>query len=373
MGRELKIASANMEHWIVAGGVMIDGRKRKPKDFETKLAWAKSVFGPTRPDIIGLQEIYDDSIQKALEDFGPYHFHYSGGAPQQVALATTLPLAAEPDALKMIQQLEKPIEISRNGLTLTVDRLSRPILRARLVHEGQTLTVFVGHLKSKIPSYGDDPQQTYPEENLLTANFAQRPLGNLVSLARRAAEAAALRREVVDEAAAFPDRPIIVCGDLNDDAGAVTTDMVLGDSMQTFIENRDQFTEEQLQTIYGRLHQYLLTSAQDAQMRTSAQSEFHTAVHEGRFSTLDHVFLSRHFFPKPRVVKEAFKQSYFFNYYEVANDHLVDDASEFAPRKPETSDHGVVFVYCKKAAAAAPLDLQPAQAAPNQPNDLSLV
>jgi hypothetical protein len=52
----------------VAGGLMIDGRERKPKDFETKLAWAKSVFGPTRPDIIGMQEIYDDSIQKALED-----------------------------------------------------------------------------------------------------------------------------------------------------------------------------------------------------------------------------------------------------------------------------------------------------------------
>ncbi|MBC8069305.1 MAG: endonuclease/exonuclease/phosphatase family protein [Deltaproteobacteria bacterium] len=373
MGLELKIASANMEHWIVADGELIDGRKRKPRDFETKLAWAKSVFGATRPHIIGMQEIYDDSIQKAFEDFGPYKFHYSGGARQQVALATTLPLAGEPDAIKMIQQLEKPIEITRNGLTLKVDSLSRPILRARLVHEGETLTVFVAHLKSKIPSYGDDPQQTYPEEELLTADFSARPLGNLVSLARRAAEAAALRREVVQEAEAFPDRPIIVCGDLNDDAGAVTTDMVLGDSMRTFIENRHQLSDEQLDIIYGRLHQHLLTSAQDAQTRTSAQSEFHTAVHEGRFSTLDHVFLSRHFFPKPRVVRGVFKQSYFFNYYEVANDHLVDDASEFAPRKPASTDHGVVFVYCKKAAAAAPLDAEPAHVAPNQPNDLALV
>lgn len=373
MGLELRIASANLEHWIAANGVMIGGNKRSPKDFQTKLAWAKALFGSTKPAIVAMQEVYDNTVEEVFAGLGNYTFHYSKGAPQQVALATLLALADEPDPIVMIQQLTTPIEIVREGLTLKVDKLSRPILRARLVHEEQVITVFVAHLKSKIPSYGDDPTMTYPEELLKTADFGKRPLGNLVSLARRAAEAAALRREIVAEMEAFADRPIIVCGDFNDDAGAVTTDMILGDSMRTFIENRDQYTSAELETIYGRLHQFLLTSTQEAQKRTSAQSEYHTAVHEGRFGTLDHIFLSRHFFPKPRVVQAPFEQRYFFNYFEVANDHLVDDGSEFAPRKPETTDHGVVFAYCKLRPAAQPPAPGPAplDVGPNQPTDLS--
>ena len=362
MASDLRIASANLEHWIKAGGQIIGGATRSPRDFETKLAWARQLFGSTKPHIVGLQEIYDDSITQVFAASDNYTIHYSGGAPQQVALATTLALA---EPVTTVQNLAPPLTLTRDGLQISISKLSRPILCARLVHEGETLTVFVTHLKSKIPSYGDDPNVTYPEEELATAEFAKRPLGHLVSLVRRGAEASVLRAQIVDEMTKFPDRPIIVCGDLNDDAGAVTTDMVLGDSMRTFIENRPPPGSAR-DAIYARLHQYVLTSTQDAHLRASELSEFPTAVHEGRFSTLDHVLLSRHFFPKPRVVAGAFEQKYFFSYYEVANDHLVDDASEFAPRKPATSDHGVVTVYCRKKAGPVPLG-------PNQPTDLSSI
>ncbi|MFZ5896442.1 MAG: endonuclease/exonuclease/phosphatase family protein [Myxococcota bacterium] len=361
MAKNLIIASANLEHWVQAGGTMIDGRVRQPRDFQSKLAWAKHLFGSIKPDVVAMQEIYDRSIEEVFTGLGNYQFRYSGGAPQQVAIATTLDFVDDP---LMVQNLRNPVEIDRDGLKLKVDKLSRPILRARLNHEGQTLTVFVAHLKSKIPSYGDDPKKTYPEEDLATADFTRRPIGHLVSLVRRAAEAVALRAEIVREATEFPDRPIVVCGDLNDNTGAVTTDMVIGDSMRTFIENKPQ-PGPALANIFARLHQYLFTSTQEAHLRASTQSEFPTAVHEGRFSTLDHVFLSRHFFSKPRAVEGQFTQAYFFNYYEVANDHLVDDGSPFAPRKPETSDHGVVFAYCRKNDAPSP-------AALCQPSDLSL-
>jgi endonuclease/exonuclease/phosphatase family metal-dependent hydrolase len=363
MGLNLCVASANLQHWIRIGGVMIDGKNRKEGDYNSKMAWAQQLFSTTKPDIIGLQEIYDqesvaDIFSHPAFENKEYHIHLSGGPPQQVAIATTLELAG---AVEAIHELSEPISIDRNGLQLSVSKLSRPILKARLRHEGDVLTVFVVHLKSKLPSFGDDPNppQQYEEELLLDAKLEKRCLGNLVSLARRGAEAAALRREVVRELETT-DNPVIVFGDMNDSENSVTTEMIMGDPVSTYIPPRKdgtKYTKEEIEAIRRRLHRTVLTSAREIHIKSTALNQLYTNVHAGKYSSLDSILLSRHFFRAPNaVVDEEFSQRYYFNYFDVANDHLVDNESMFAPRKPMTSDHGPVFAYLKKIPSAPEAD-----------------
>lgn len=359
MALQLRVASVNLQHWIKSGGIMIGGQKRSPADYASKMAWAQQLFSSLQPDIAGLQEIYDqESVDQIFTTpelkQKKYTCYLSGGAVQQVCLATTLPLQGQ---VETIQDLTpNPIQVQRAGIQLTVTSLSRPILKARLLHEGQVLTVFVVHLKSKLPSFGDDPSASYPEEDLLHADLARRGLGSLVSLVRRGAEAAALRREIVRELE-NTDNPVMALGDFNDSDLAVTTEIVTGDRTTAYIENIESYTKEQVAEIRRRLHRTVLTSAQEVVRKSSAVNGYYTAIHNGEPCTLDHILLSRHFFRMPVGIEDRkFSQQYYFNYYEVDNDHLVDKDTLFAPRKPASSDHGAAIVYLKKVSHAATTD-----------------
>lgn len=377
MSLSLCIASVNLQHWISAGGIMIDGRERTLADYSSKMRWAQQTFSSLTPRaaVIGFQEVYDQSSvdaifsAPALANQG-YHCYLSGGAPQQVCLATTLPLQGP---IETIQKLAEPIRIDRAGLVMEVSELSRPILKARLLHEGEPITVFVVHLKSKLPNFGDDLTKTYPEEELLTADFGARALGCLVSLARRGAEAAALRREVVRELEGT-DNPVIVLGDCNAASVEVPVEMILGDRTTAYIENYKSYTKEQIAQIRRRLHRTVLTSAQEVQMKCNALDGYYTSIHDGMPCTIDHIFLSRHFFRMPPGIDDpSFRQRYFFNYYDVLNDHLVDREPQFAPDKPMTSDHGVAVAYLKKIKPPAPAELGTARgAAPGARSDLEI-
>jgi len=264
------------------------------------LALTKAKLIASRPHLVAMQGVYDVSIEAAFEGLGAYDFHYSRGAPQQVALATLLPLADEPDALTFTHDLTKSIEVDRFGLKLRIDKMSRPILRARLRHDSETITVFVAHLKSRASA----------DARLAMTTGVSRPFEGMIALARRAAEAAALRREVVEEATQFPDRPIIVCGDFSDLHVEASTEMTIGDSLRSLVVDRSDLAEHELQRIYGRLHQYAMTSAQAVGDGIGKLLETYPAADESRFTTVEHIFLSRHFFPKPTVVQGPFEQKY---------------------------------------------------------------
>ena len=98
MALDLRIASVNLQHWTKLGGIKIDGKKWTRQQHLSKLTWARQIFASTRPDVIGLQEVYD---QEGVEEIfahsdlasKQYRCYLSGGPPQQVGLATTLALA----------------------------------------------------------------------------------------------------------------------------------------------------------------------------------------------------------------------------------------------------------------------------------------
>jgi endonuclease/exonuclease/phosphatase family metal-dependent hydrolase len=103
---------------------------------------------------------------------------------------------------------------------------ARPLLRARvpLVRPcgATTLTLVNVHLKSRRPEFAPGEDEADPRR-LARAQ--------LRALLMRAAEAAALRQLVLDELLGATG-PLIVAGDFNDEAGAVTTQMVADTSCE---------------------------------------------------------------------------------------------------------------------------------------------
>jgi endonuclease/exonuclease/phosphatase family metal-dependent hydrolase len=158
----------------------------------------------------------------------------------------------------------------------------------------------VVHLKSRRPDYrngdsGEDPQL-----------YA---LACLRSLIRRGTEAAALR-VLMSELARARRRPRVVLGDFNDVADSVTTGIVLG--IGTPLADR-LFDACQLQRRQDHLRHVGFSS-----------------VHEGRYTTIDHILVSEEFNADlPHAIGEVVDVIYL-------NDHLDLEL-------PEASDHGQVL------------------------------
>ncbi|HBZ06872.1 MAG TPA: endonuclease/exonuclease/phosphatase, partial [Massilia sp.] len=162
------------------------------------------------------------------------------------------------------------------------------------------IDVVVVHLKSRRPDSrtgdtGEDP-----------ALYA---LACLRSLIRRGTEAAALR-VLLTEMGRANRRPRVVLGDFNDVADSVTTSIVLGAG--TPLGDR-------------------LYDASQVQRRVDhARHLGFSSVHEGHYSTIDHILVSEEFNAAlPNAIGEVIDVLYL-------NDHLDLEL-------PEASDHGQVL------------------------------
>ena len=213
-----------------------------------------------------------------------------------VALVSRLPLA-EPGRV----HLQFPAGVSLPPGSRDAERFSRAVIHAAVqVTPDLCVDVVVVHLKSKRPDYrnGDNI-----EDPLL---FAQACLRSLV---RRGTEAVALRVLLAHMARA-QRRPRVVLGDFNDVADAVTTSIVMGAG--------------------APLAERLFDAYQLARRQDHLRHVGFSLVHDGQFSTIDHILVSEAFNAAlPNAVGEVLEVVYL-------NDHLMLGL-------PEASDHGQVL------------------------------
>jgi endonuclease/exonuclease/phosphatase family metal-dependent hydrolase len=181
---------------------------------------------------------------------------------------------------------------------------SRPLLVARLpLPESLTgagrmlaLTLMNVHLKSRRPEYaaGEDRDDLRSEAR-----------AELRSLMMRGAEAAAVRRLVVD--ATLRNRtPLVVAGDFNDEPGAVTTQIVADTSWKR--EDRAQ-------------RDCMLFNALDVERLLApgrGRDTAFTILHGGEPERIDHVLVSEEFVPQSRHSMGHVER------VEILNDHLVE-------------------------------------------------
>jgi Endonuclease/Exonuclease/phosphatase family len=291
-------------------------------EFARKADWIGEQLRRMDADLVGFQEVFHE---KALRDVCDRSGRFDGAeviAPgadgvsgPRLGLVTRLPLVEPPTS---ITDFPAGVDAAVDGLALPVGAFSRPVLRARVVLDtasGATATVFVVHLKSKRPIVDPAAAEHDPREEAL---------GKARSLIRRAAEAAALRFLLLDELVGNA-APVIVLGDLNDAARAVSTDIVMGDSPSRFWPSDREVRE----AYWDRL----LYSAYELNARQIGRDVSYTHIFNGHYENLDHILDSEEFYGRnPDRVGEVVNLRYF-------NDHLVD--SQLSNDRPNriASDH----------------------------------
>ena len=293
-----------------------------------------------RVDVVGFQEVFRrDALRTALmksRQLGgvePIVFatneNQNPASTPAVALATRLDvlqsesIASIPETARLgfprdLAAAPSEADVA-NTVDLAITRFSRPVLKAQLrVTPTFTMTVFVTHLKSKRPTYLAGESAADP---------IHRALGAARSLVIRAAESAGLRALVVSEIKGNR-KPVIVIGDVNDGALAVTTQMISGEPpfYRLSTERKRPFWDVQLYT------------AERLQARSSARDAYFTHIFKGKFEALDHIMVSEEFYNRnPNRVGEV-------DYVRVFNDHLIDETESFEAVPRTRSDHGQVTV-----------------------------
>ncbi|MBG0856157.1 endonuclease/exonuclease/phosphatase family protein [Streptomyces spinoverrucosus] len=193
-----------------------------PKDkaaYETKLAALADVIAELDPALLGVQEVGDPDALADLAGMlaGNWHICLSEHADSRgirVGFLSRTPLVVLSDTTTFPAPL-RPVQADDSGPA--VAEAGRGLLAVR----AGELSVAVAHLKSKLLSY--------PEGRFHPRDEGERARYGAYALYRRAAEATALRA-LADKLLAGDGRArdVVVLGDLNDEAQAATTQILLG-------------------------------------------------------------------------------------------------------------------------------------------------
>jgi endonuclease/exonuclease/phosphatase family metal-dependent hydrolase len=272
MQQELRFATFNAFNLAPPGVKLYDNlAPSTPEDYEAKLDWTARQIDRIDADVIGFQEIFSqDALRAALARTTRYrNATHIGFDPDPEALRLTPSVALVtrlPQAQPAAQLIDFPDGIHMPAGSRDAGRFTRAPLHVALqVTPDLVIDVVVVHLKSRRPDYrngdsGDDPQL-----------YA---LACLRSLVRRGTEAAALRVLLADMARSQL-RPRIVMGDFNDVADSVTTGIVMG--------------------VGAPLGERLFDACQLQRHFDCQRDVAFSIVHDGRYSTIDHVLVSEEF------------------------------------------------------------------------------
>ncbi|MET8688712.1 endonuclease/exonuclease/phosphatase family protein [Streptomyces sp. NPDC004732] len=214
------IGTWNLENLYRPGGPF--GPKDKAA-YEAKLASLAATVTALRPSVLGVQEVGDpaalDDLAGMLE--GTWHVTLSQHADDRgirVGFLTSLPVFVVADEVGLPDPV-RPVQTDDSGRTTA--RAGRGILAVTVSTRAFFFDAVVCHLKSKL--------LTYPGGRFFPRDEGERARYGAYALYRRAAEATAVRA-LADQRLRNDgqEHRVAVLGDLNDEVGAATTQMLLG-------------------------------------------------------------------------------------------------------------------------------------------------
>ncbi|OJT23825.1 hypothetical protein BO221_17825 [Archangium sp. Cb G35] len=316
-----KVGTFNVLNLALPGQVTYSNdRPFSDEEYKNKIAWIGGQLRRMDAEVVGFQEVWHEDALRTAVQAGS-----SGGRPVQVMVATQeqkKPQVGLATSLEVVQTLThqdfpEGFELSVTGIPEPIKAFSRPVLQADLrLPSGQELTVLVAHLKSKRPLVDDDHQ----------VDARALALGSARALMVRAAEAYALRC-ILLKLMQGTERPVVLLGDLNDSALAVTTVIISGSPPIHHLPPQEK------QAIWD----VLLYNAFDIQARQNTRRDVsYSHIFNGYYDTLDQIYVSQEFSRlNPRRLGEVEYVHYF-------NDHLVDRT--LSRERPDRiqSDHGQV-------------------------------
>ncbi len=314
MQQEIRFATFNLCNLALPGMLFYDNLEPyTAAQYEAKISWIARQLDTMDADVIGFQEVFSQAaLKEVLAKTEKYkHGQHVGVDPDpqsahltpNVALVSRLPLAA---AATSYIDFPRGLSVNLPGVPEPMTRFTRPVLHAQITLSSElAVSVFVVHLKSKRPDYRNGEHDDDP---------GQQGIAALRSLMRRGTEALGLRYLLTEH---VNDKrvPLVVMGDFNDVAAAVSTQLVMG----TRRSGPNGFDD--------RLFDAYRTQSRHSPLRDIG----FTHMHDGNYDTVDHVLVSEEFNPASRLaIGEVLDVTYL-------NDHV-------ALRESETSDHGVVLV-----------------------------
>jgi endonuclease/exonuclease/phosphatase family metal-dependent hydrolase len=342
MQQELRFATFNVLNLAPPGmRFYADQEPHTQAEYDAKVAWIAQQIDALDADVIAFQEIFSqDCLRDVLEKSRKYqHAHLVGFEPEghdmpgnvdagiltpSVALVSCLPLAGPPTSYS---RLPHGLSVVLPGIDAPVNTFTRPILHVRLLAgtdepllpgrptpRPQAIDLLVCHLKSKRPDYRGQaglPGVAGDQDSY------QLGLATLRSMIRRSTEALGLRYLVSDQLRR-QRLPLLVMGDFNDVAAAMTTQLVTGVASE-----RRVLREGPTDRLFDC---YRIQS----KLRPLRDVGF-THSHDGIMETIDHVLVSDAFEPGATgAIGEVVEVIYI-------NDHL-------GLKPPQASDHGIVLV-----------------------------
>ena len=390
---DFTIASFNVKNLIAADQEYYRFEKYTPEEHAWKEDWLADQVFTLNADIVGFQEIFDKApLQEVIaesdrrgkasnEDAVPDRnkryarkaifrkLAYKDYTSAQLAFAPNLndgePGERRPGLAilsrygfvgkpEVIQEVDPDLVIpfammsGGDGGSFRLDRLSRPILKARIPVGKEIITVFNCHLKSKLgeftrPDGGGQP----PEIDLVNYDPVGRALGSLRAATRRMAEAWVLRQLVVEEI--NKGNPVIVLGDLNDSDNAVSSEIITGERpFKNYAWMRrhdakkanDRYSDAENEIIQEKIKAVRLESCEKLFVRKSLRDMVYTSAFGGVFESIDQILLSRHFTGGTNQFGEM-------SYFSVFNDHLTDGSHDEAPYNKLASDHGQIMAHLR--------------------------
>ena len=394
---EFTIASFNVKNLIGADQEYYRFESYTQEEHAWKQNWLANQLLTINADIVCFQEIFDKTALQAvvdetneagsalnaevIPDFAKRHHRkanfeklnfdaYSreqlffapnlddGGAGYRRPGIAILSRFGFEESPEVIQTLTQPVVIdfpsagydsSEKSGSYTLERLSRPIIKAKIKIGNQIVTVFNCHLKSKLGEYVKPACASFaPEADLVHYLPAQRALGELRALLRRSAEAYVLRKLIADEL--VKDNPVMVLGDFNDSEYSVSSSMIKGERpFKNYAWMRrhdaehksDRYTEQEDLIIRAQIEQYQLQSAEMQFIKKSQRDMVFTSAFGGVYESIDQILMSQHF------IEGSANNIGVMDCFSMFNDHIADGAHAEAPYNKLASDHGQIMAHMK--------------------------
>ncbi|MEU6122827.1 endonuclease/exonuclease/phosphatase family protein [Streptomyces sp. NPDC047123] len=214
------VGTWNLENLYRPGGAF--GPKDKAA-YEAKLGSLAATVTALRPSVLAVQEVGDPAALTDLAGMleGTWHVTLSEHADDRgirVGFLTSLPVFVQADEAAFPEEL-RPVQADDAGRT--TGRAGRGILAVTVTTRAFFFDAAVCHLKSKL--------LTYPGGRFQPHDEGERARAGAYALYRRTAEATVVRA-VADRLLKGDGREhhVAVLGDLNDEVGAATTQILLG-------------------------------------------------------------------------------------------------------------------------------------------------
>ena len=293
-------------------------------EYSRKAKWVEFMLNQMDADVICFQELFHrEALTRIIKNMPKYrraHLYVADETGDQpcVALLSRYPV----ENVEVYEEFPEEALIDfnpkgRDRIVLPFTTFTRPVLKADIRIDGYgIITVFSVHLKSKREIFYADEDQQDPVD---LARAQSR------SLMLRASESVALR-SIIAESLRIPERPVVVCGDVNDIGTSVTTRIISGEVPEHRLSDR----------VKKRVWDLLLYHVKDIQARRSYQDFYYTHIHNGMYESLDHIMVSQ------ELVTEYPRNTGRVGLVSVYNDHLIDQTFTSQRQDKCKSDHGVV-------------------------------